>query len=66
MPSRDTWEENYTDFESCHGMPAKVTKELNWMQHQLNSGPAGLNAKIKKEIKANEGDIVWRIGKRDF
>jgi hypothetical protein len=29
------------------------------MKHQLSSGPAGLDAKIKKEIEANEGGI-WR------
>jgi hypothetical protein len=25
------WEANYTDFEACHGMPAKGTKKFNWM-----------------------------------
>ncbi len=29
MPSRDTWEENYADFEACDGMPVEGTKELN-------------------------------------
>jgi hypothetical protein len=24
---RDMWDENYTDFEACDGMPAKGTKE---------------------------------------
>jgi hypothetical protein len=27
---KDAWEENATDFEACHGMPAKGTKEYNW------------------------------------
>ena len=60
MPSRDVWEENYADFEACEGMPARGTKEYNQRLTQLSSGPAGLNAKIKKEIEVNEGGTVWR------
>jgi hypothetical protein len=26
----------------------------------LSSGPFGLDAKIKKEIEANDGDTMWR------
>ncbi len=32
----------------------------------LISGPAGLNAKIKKEIEANEGGTMWRDRKARF
>jgi hypothetical protein len=41
-------------------MPARGTKEYNWIQIQLKSGPAGLDAKIKKEIAMNEGGTMWR------
>jgi hypothetical protein len=27
----------------------------------LSSGPAGLDAKIKKEVEVNEGGIMWRV-----
>jgi hypothetical protein len=37
----------------------KGTKEYNWRQTQLSSGPFGLDAKIK-EIEANEGGTMWR------
>ncbi len=60
MPSRDLWEKNSADFEACDGIPVKRTKEYTWKQTQFSSGPAGLDAKIKKEIEANEGDIVWK------
>jgi hypothetical protein len=58
MTSRDMWEENYTDFKECEGMPVKGTKEYNWMKHQLSSGSFGLDGKIKKEIQANEGGTI--------
>jgi hypothetical protein len=35
------------------------TKELNWKQTPLSSGPLGLDAKIKTEIEANEGGTLW-------
>jgi hypothetical protein len=47
-------------------MPAKGTKEYNLMKHQLSSGPAGLDAKIKEEIEANEGRTVWSDRKARF
>ncbi len=56
--SKYKWEVNYADFETCDGIPAKGTKEYNWMNHQLSTGPAGLDAKIKREIKANEGGTI--------
>jgi hypothetical protein len=56
----NVWEENYADFEACDGMSAKGSKLYNWKQTQLSSGPAGWDAKIKKEIEANEGGTVWR------
>jgi hypothetical protein len=59
-PSRDVWEENCTDFELCDGMPVKGTKEYNWKNTQLSSGPAGWDAKMKKEIESNEGGTMWR------
>jgi hypothetical protein len=58
MPSRDVWEENYTDFDACDSMPAKQTKEYTWRQTQLSSGSFGLDAKNKKEIEANEGGTM--------
>jgi hypothetical protein len=60
MSSRDVWEQDYTDFKACEGMPARGSKEYNWRQNQLSNGPAGLGANIKKEIEANEGGTVWR------
>ncbi len=30
------------------------------MHAQWSSEPAGLDAKVKKEIEANEGGTVWR------
>jgi hypothetical protein len=41
-------------------MPVKGTKEYNWKNTQLSSGPAGLDAKIEKEIEVNEGGTLWR------
>jgi hypothetical protein len=58
--SKNVWEQNYTDFEACDGMPAQGTKEYTWEQTQLSSGPASLDAKIKKEIEANDGGTMWR------
>ncbi len=46
--SKDKWDENYTEFKACDGMPAKGTKEYTWRQTQFSSGPFGLDAKIKK------------------
>jgi hypothetical protein len=64
--SKDKWDENYVDFEACDGMPAKETKEYHWRQTQLSSGHFGLDAKIKKEIEANEGGTVWKDRKARF
>ncbi len=50
----------------CDGMPAKGTTKLNWMQHQLSSGPAVLNAKINKEINVNKEAPCGGVGKQDF
>jgi len=40
------------------GMPARGTKLYHWQKNQLINIPTGLNARIKKEIAANEGVAV--------
>ena len=53
------WEQKYAKFEEHVGMP-KITSTLNlWKQTQLAIGPAGLDARIAKEIEENEGFAVW-------
>jgi hypothetical protein len=41
-------------------MPIEGMKEYTWKQTQLSSGPAGLDARIKKEIEVNEGGPMWK------
>ncbi len=40
-------------------MPAVGTTLFYWKANQLRNGPAGLDARIEKEIAANEGGTVW-------
>ncbi len=40
----------------------KGTKEYNWMKHQSSSGPAGSDAKIKKEDLAGIGSTLFSGG----
>ena len=54
----DKWEEQYAVFQAHMGMPARGTKLYNWQKNQLSNIPTGLNARIKKEIAANEGVAV--------
>jgi hypothetical protein len=35
----------------------------NWQMNQLSSRPYGLDAKIKHEIKSNEGGSMWSVRK---
>jgi hypothetical protein len=56
--SMSDWEETFTDFEAYVKMPAVGSKLYNWKLHQLISGSFGLDAKIWKEIEANEGGTV--------
>jgi hypothetical protein len=37
-----------------------MDKGIHLETTQLSSGPFGLDAKIKKEIEANEGGTMWR------
>jgi hypothetical protein len=66
MTSRTAWEKNYTEFEACHGMPARGTKELNWKEIQYKIGHKGLDCKMKKVIEANKGCPCGRIEKQDW
>ncbi len=32
-----TWEEQYTEFEACNGMPVKGTTLQNWKKNQMSN-----------------------------
>ena len=56
----NVWEKKYAVFESYDGMPEIGTPLYNWQSQQLgNTHPSCLNAKIREEIKENEGSTVW-------
>jgi hypothetical protein len=42
-------------------MPARRSKLYIWQPSQLSSGLKGLDAKVKKEIEANEGSTVAEV-----
>jgi hypothetical protein len=58
--------EQYTVLEKCVVKPARDSKLYNWTKTQLSNGPSGLDAKIQKEIAANEGSTVWTDEKLDL
>ncbi len=55
----------FSDFEECHSMPARGTKEPNWKTTQLSNGPKCLDAKIKRRSKQMKEASCGGIGKQD-
>ena len=54
----DKWEKQYAVFEVYDGMPERGSVLYKWQKNQL----ARFDARIEKEIAANDGSTVW--GKR--
>jgi hypothetical protein len=54
---RIKWGQEYTESEDHMWMPERGTKLYNWKSRQLYKD---FDAKMKKEIKENEGGTLWR------